>query len=63
MKEKNSVSSGLGIVAWAFMLCIAWFGYGNGWWPIAFPIVFTIIIGLSLLAAIALIIIAVVTES
>ena len=60
--DNKSVSNGLSLTAWIFMLCIAWFGYGNGWWPVAFPVVFTVLIGLSVLATIALIIIAFVAE-
>lgn len=33
-----------GMVMWAFLLCIAWFGHFNNWWPVAFPITFTAII-------------------
>ena len=55
MNEKIELKKGAitGIASWAFLLCIAWFGCFNNWWPIAFPIVFTVIIGT--LYAIALI--------
>lgn len=33
-----------GLILWAFLLCIAWFGHFNNWWPAAFAITFTIII-------------------
>lgn len=52
MKE-NKYPHFPGIITWAFLLCVAWFGHFNNWWPIAFPITFTIII--SVLCAIALI--------
>jgi hypothetical protein len=45
MKEKTDFSPISGIALWAFLLCLAWFGHFNNWWPAAFPITFTIIIG------------------
>lgn len=47
MNEKIELKKGAitGVVSWAFWLCIAWFGCFNNWWPIVFPIVFTVIIG------------------
>ena len=46
--EKN-INWPSGYLVWAFILCVAWFGYYNAWWPIAFPIVFTAIIGVAML--------------
>ena len=62
MKEKENFSlpSG-GMAMWAFLLCLAWFGHFNNWWPVAFPITFTIIIsvcyGIAFIAGIVLFII------
>lgn len=50
---KSNVS---GIILWAFLLCISWFGHFNNWWSAAFPITFTIIVcafyGIAFIAAI-----------
>lgn len=35
----------LSMALWAFLLCIAWFGHFNNWWPAAFAITFTAIVG------------------
>lgn len=52
--ESKGVFSG--ILMWAFLLCVAWFGHFNNWWPAAFPITFTVIVcalyGIALIAAI-----------
>lgn len=54
MKKTSTTSiSFSNILSWAFLLCIAWFGHFNNWWPIAFPLTFTIIV--SVLFIIALI--------
>lgn len=56
MKDKKLNLSISGIGLWAFLLCVAWFGHFNNWWPAAFPITFTIIVsvfyGIAFIAAI-----------
>lgn len=57
MKKEINISFS-GIAMWAFLLCVAWFGHFNNWWPAAFPIVFTAIIcvcyGIAFIAVIVL---------
>lgn len=64
MKETIKISAPLsGIATWAFLLCLAWFGHFNNWWPAAFPITFTIIVsvlyGIALITCIILFIVAI----
>lgn len=60
MEQNNIKLRVSGIVLWAFLLCLAWFGHFNNWWPVAFPITFTVIIsvlyGIAFIVAIVYII-------